>query len=466
MTVEVVQGDEGPLAFPATPAGERAPIVAAVPLPQGTPMTVPRCGVSPVGDLLSRANGASRDRSVGRLATLLPGYDFEAAAQNADDRRLTVLRVSDELLEHLDGPGAVDRHLRTRDFAFTVSGLTFSRGDREGHQPPPPGVAKPLPHLSPNLGSMHIGGLAAALRDQWTTIINNADRFDPILAALLGDLMRVYGCGVNCNIYLSQGAAKGFGEHWDVHDTIIVQVFGSKRWSVFEPLVLSAQRPWIDRRVSDRPVWDGILEPGLALVIPRGWGHQVHGSEGLSMHYTLGVNRLEVHNLLDRLTWESGFWPSLRADVPFHRDEPALSYGGSVFDDEHGLHDAMDELMSTDLVDRAVAAFRARVPMRLMPKLTDTFRAVHDQDWSGLALRLPASTGVMLAIEEADASVVCYDSTAVRVQAEALDAFALLASGEVVAPSGLPPVCIDGVDERQRFATELIQANLAEVVSS
>src|SRR5262249_12413866 len=156
---------------------------------------------------------------------------------------------------------------------------------------------------------------------------------------------------INTNVYLSHAGAEGFGPHWDTHDTIIVPVHGRKRWSIFEPKSLSAQRPWVGGGVSDRPLWTGDLLPGGALVIPRGWGHEVEHGEDLSIHYTIGIARLEVHHVFERVSFEAGFHPKLRADFPFDLREPAGSYGESVFDDPHGFAREASALLTPELFE-------------------------------------------------------------------------------------------------------------------
>ena len=336
--------------FEEEPEEGPRPLVQTTGIPVGAPLTVPREGFSPFQHRLAIGNAAARAASVQQLAEWFPGYDFEEAAQNVDSRRFMVIQVGDALVRHLDGEAMVQRLLFTHDHIWGLGGISFSHGDVKGHQPPPPFAAGASGKTG--LGRLDPGGLVRALDERWTAIINSADFYDPALNEVCTHLTRAYGSPLNTNIYISFGPSKGFGAHWDNHDTIIVPVHGSKRWALFEPAVLSAQRPWIGPEVSDRPLWEGILEPGMALVIPRGWGHRVDGSDDLSVHCTLGVARLEVHDLLERVRFEAGYWPALRGDVPFDVREPALSYGGSVFDDADGFARTIGEVASVELVER------------------------------------------------------------------------------------------------------------------
>ena len=279
-------------------------------------------------------------------------------------------------------------------------------------------------------------------------------------------LVRVSGARVNTNVYISAGESSvGFGAHWDQHDTIIVPVQGAKRWTIFEPSVLSAQQPWTERATSGRSIWSEIIEPGDALVIPRGWGHRVENLDDLSVHYTIGVNRFEVHQIFDRIAFESGYWPAYRADVPFDPFAPIDSYGGSVFDEPLGLAETLSEIATPALVHRAVASYRARLRVDPVQTLSPAFSAVFRGAWDGLCLRLVAPGGVMLVEQDEDHVVVAFDDRVVQVDRVAWPAFLTLASGGAPAVADLPAIEVDGLDQREAFARQLIVARMAVVES-
>jgi hypothetical protein len=443
---------------------ERLALVGIAELPIGVAVTLPQRGASPFQDRLTAANAAARASSLERLATWFPGYDFEAAAQNVDDRRFAVIGLGDgSLVDYIQGDGIVQKLLLEQMHNWGLGGISFSHGDVEGHRGPPGFAAPRTARQGPNQGFLEAGGLVRALDERWTAIINSADSFDPALAEVCLALNRAYGSPVNTNIYVSYGPSKGFGAHWDSHDTIIVPVRGAKRWTLFEPAVLSAQRPWIDQKVSEHGLWEGVIEPGMALVIPRGWGHRVDGSDDLSVHCTIGINRLEAHHLLERVSYEAGFWPALRADVPYDVRQPITSYGGSVFDEPHGFVRTISEIVTPEMTERAIAAHRARVVRRLFPSFVDTFRAVSLGDWSGLGVRLIVPAGVMVLNESEDAIVVAFDNWAVRLAADAIEAFLVLADGKTKAVVDLPAVGPGKDDQRREFARQLVVSGVGMV---
>ena len=437
------------------------PLVAVGELVMGVALSLPRRGASPVQHRIAAANEQARLLALSRLERFLPGYDFAAAAQNTDDRRFSVLEIGTELLEHLDAVRVIERLIGEKEHAFAPGGVTFSHGDSKGHQLPPPMAARGMNSASNPYGRLEVGGLAANLATQWTTILNGIDRFDPRIAAVASDVSAVYGARVNTNVYLSFADATGFGPHWDTHDTIIVQVHGEKRWALYNPTVLSAQAPWSDRGVSGSEIWRGVLRPGMALMIPRGWGHEVLGSDDLSIHYTIGINRVEVHHLLERVAYEAGMQPLLRADVPFDLRAPILSYAGTPLEDPNGLGREIGDLITPELIDRGVASYRARLELRRHSQLTATFAPLALDRWDGTVIRIPTVGAVMMLDESADAVTLGFDNRSVQIRAEALDAFVALADSEPRALDALPPVLVDGEDQRARFVRELVANNIA-----
>jgi hypothetical protein len=457
-------GDPAPTSGDDGGTAPRHRFVRVSDIARGTPMRVPDKGGDVAEAELAAANDAARAASIEQLQVWLPGYDVAGAAQNTDDRRFQGLYIGEALLDFLDAPAAVDEMLTRHDQVWGLDGVSFTHGDIDGHSPPPPGAARSSEDGT--RGRLDIGGFMRAIEGGWTAIINGAQRYSAPLAELTDHLTRVSGARTNTNIYVSAGTASvGFGAHWDQHDTVIVPVQGAKRWTIFEPSVLSAQQPWTERATSGRSIWSEIIEPGDALVIPRGWGHRVENLEDLSIHYTIGMNRLEVHQLFDRIAFESGYWPAYRADVPYDPFAPVQSYGGSVFDEPQGLAESLAGIATPALVRRAIASHRARLRVDPVQALAPAFRSVFRHDWTGLSLRIIAPGGVMYLEEDDEHVVVAFDDRAVQIERSVWPAFVALAAGAALTVEQLPPVELDGTDQRAELARELVVNRMATVTA-
>ena len=104
------------------------------------------------------------------------------------------------------------------------------------------------------------------------------------------DVATAFRAYVQVNCYLSYGDASGFGPHWDDHDVVVIQLAGRKHWEVHEPSELGALSAFTPPGATQRSIWSGLLSPGSALYIPRGWPHSVTGlSSEPSVHLTLSI---------------------------------------------------------------------------------------------------------------------------------------------------------------------------------
>jgi cupin superfamily protein len=101
------------------------------------------------------------------------------------------------------------------------------------------------------------------------------------------------------NAYFTPRDAQGLPVHHDTHDVLSLQVYGEKRWLVYEPaleLPLKDQHYKPDLGAPGEPIHDVTLKPGDTLYLPRGWLHEAATSRTDSLHITVGVN---VYTWLD-----------------------------------------------------------------------------------------------------------------------------------------------------------------------
>lgn len=245
---------------------------------------------------LTAAAGGARIRSDKRLADAFGGATFTTIAQRCDTNRAALLSVNTHLLEELDWRIDVDRAYRHADPG--TSDVDVAHG---GVKNPEDTTGRAYRRHPDEAGaSVRTFGLVNALRDGATAIANNIGRAAGLrLVELETDLARVVGTSVQTNVYFSEREATGFGPHWDDHDVIILQCTGRKLWEVYFPASLSPVRSAVDRGAAGEPVWSGVLSPGQALYIPRGWTHSVAGFEDeFSVHYTIGFTRLSAADAL------------------------------------------------------------------------------------------------------------------------------------------------------------------------
>lgn len=112
------------------------------------------------------------------------------------------------------------------------------------------------------------------------------------IAKLTRELEAALRHRVNANVYATPANAQGFTAHYDTHDTMILQIEGTKRWRVYHsPVELPLETQPHDKRKHDpgEAVLEFDLNPGDLLYLPRGVMHEGKASDATSVHVTFGL---------------------------------------------------------------------------------------------------------------------------------------------------------------------------------
>ncbi|AGZ43606.1 cupin domain-containing protein [Actinoplanes friuliensis] len=164
--------------------------------------------------------------------------------------------------------------------------------------------------------------------DGATLVLQGLHRIWPPLidyARRLGEELRQ---PLQVNAYLTPAGNKGFATHYDTHDVFVLQVDGTKRWRIHEPVLPDPleRQTWGGRAdevgaVAEGPAaLDVVLSPGDALYLPRGWLHSAQAQGERSLHLTFGVRALTRYALVEELLQLAAQDQRLRATLPFGLD--------------------------------------------------------------------------------------------------------------------------------------------------
>lgn len=205
------------------------------------------------------------------------------------------------------------------------------------------------------------------LRAGASLVLDGLDRMHPPVGAAADDLMRLVRERAQANLYLIWGESRGFDTHWDDHDTVIVQVEGTKHWQVHGPGsrpypmkndVDHAHTPPRDADGELHTVWEGVLRPGQVIHVPRGWWHTVTGTGEVSMHLTFGFTRATG------VEWADALVRRLFEEEVFRRDLPRFSEPEVRREHRAELLARMMKLAEELDVDDFLAERDARFPRR------------------------------------------------------------------------------------------------------
>lgn len=225
----------------------------------------------------------------GRTFAHLPG------SRGRFHRLLSWLEVNDMLQKHRLEPPRL-RLVRGGKFASKSEFLRYE--DR-------------VPFVVPEKLSQH-------LRDGYTLIIDAVDDMTDGVMRLAEDFERVLREGVQVNLYAGWHEQQGFNRHCDTHDVIVLQVFGKKHWRVYEGGRPHPLKDDIEPNTEhpEQLAWEGTLEDGDALYVPRGWWHEASGVGEVTLHLTFGIHQRTGVNLLhwmaDQLRASTNFRAPLR----------------------------------------------------------------------------------------------------------------------------------------------------------
>lgn len=164
--------------------------------------------------------------------------------------------------------------------------------------------------------------------DGYTLMIRNAERLDAKLAQVADDFHRAFLAPIDIQLYFTPGAEFGFGWHYDAEDVFILQLSGTKEYSLRKNTV----NPWplketlppnmhYEREVM--PMMKCKLDQGDWLYIPAGYWHRAESlTESISM--AVGVMTTSAMDVLDYLR------PRLLRSFVWRQRLPVLGDAASV----------------------------------------------------------------------------------------------------------------------------------------
>jgi hypothetical protein len=242
---------------------------------------------------------------------------------------------------------------------------------KEGSSVPPERYTKEVPlrrggHRPELLPAAFVGELEAGA----TIVLDAVDELHTPLTALAKSLEYSLHERVQINAYVGWGETRGFDLHWDDHDVIVLQLEGRKHWQIFgqtrpSPLYRDVER---SSSPAGAPLWDGFLEAGDLLYIPRGWWHVAMPLAEPTFHLTCGITKRTGMDLLAWLIERGRAVNICRQDVPrFATRKELLAYGDQVL--RAVVPQPDEEFVHTFLTDQDARA-EAR-PTFSLPMMSD-----------------------------------------------------------------------------------------------
>jgi ribosomal protein L16 Arg81 hydroxylase len=142
----------------------------------------------------------------------------------------------------------------------------------------------------------------------------------PELAALCRAAERVFSCHFQTNIYLSPRNAQGFKTHYDSHDVLVLQVSGTKHWTLYDTLIelpLQGQGFRPGEHIPGPATRELAVRAGDLFYCPRGLFHAARATDDVSLHITLGImGKTWADIMIEAMSEACLASPAFRASLP------------------------------------------------------------------------------------------------------------------------------------------------------
>lgn len=150
-------------------------------------------------------------------------------------------------------------------------------------------------------GALDVAKLYQLFSSGSTITMAFLDQVLPPLAKFCRSLESELSFPMQANIYLTPPGAQGAKPHYDTHDVFVLQVEGSKKWTIYgTPVELPLPGQDFDPALHaiGAPTMEFELEAGDMAYIPRGIAHDAHSTDTVSLHITAGILRYTWAGLL------------------------------------------------------------------------------------------------------------------------------------------------------------------------
>jgi ribosomal protein L16 Arg81 hydroxylase len=263
----------------------------------------------------------------------------------------------------------------------------------------------------------------------------------PELAALCRAVEHAFSAHFQTNIYLSPRNAQGFKTHYDSHDVFVLQVAGSKIWTLYDTgieLPLHGQGFEPGKHIPGPPSTELTLKAGDVFYCPRGLYHSARSTDDVSLHITLGlIGKTWADIMIEAVSQACLASPVFRANLP-------VGYANQGFDTRQA-EATFSSLLETFSRDAKLAPLLKRFAESFVtsrrPALQGCLQELDHPQQVSPDSRLIARPHLIYLLqegEEGDKLVILFGSTQISLPSFTRDAVHFALSGQPFLVSDLP----------------------------
>lgn len=240
--------------------------------------------------------------------------------------------------------------------------------------------------------------------------------------------------GVGANAYLTPGHAQGFDIHYDNHCALVLQLEGTKRWTVFAPrdeLPVARCTRKIPRRELAPPLFEIQLAPGDVLYVPRGFPHCAAAEDESSLHVTLSLRAM---------TWAEAIHAVCESDPAFRHSIMLAPRGAAMDAQAYCVRELLPRLARID-VQAAMERRLAEARTRLAPLPHAGLRAIDAARTLALDTLVVRTPRVICSASiDGDEALLRFAGAALRLPVQMFPVFEFIARYREFSPDMLPAV--------------------------
>jgi bifunctional lysine-specific demethylase and histidyl-hydroxylase MINA len=165
-------------------------------------------------------------------------------------------------------------------------------------------------------------------------VLNEIETLVPGILRIINAFTEGLGAKSSANAYISQQNHQAFDTHYDKTDVFALQVYGQKRWRVYEGQM---EAPVIHARFAGMPKElvqrhrgkvqrEFVMNTGDLLYLPRGRFHDALATDGPSIHLSFAVSEPKGLDYLQMVMDEAVGDAAFRADLPLAEADLAAHF--------------------------------------------------------------------------------------------------------------------------------------------
>ena len=181
------------------------------------------------------------------------------------------------------------------------------------------------------------------LRQNASVVMNGVQFLSPPVQRMALQIENALNQKVNVNGYMTFGRGGAFAVHYDPHDVLVMQVYGTKHWFIYddpEPSPTDEEKKKAKKPGEKNVVFETVLQAGDALYVPRGTYHRAEVTDTDSVHLTFGIHTPKGRDFFDWIRSE------LMTDVLFREDILTIRGPEAVAEQERAIKARLCEVIS------------------------------------------------------------------------------------------------------------------------